>query len=526
MLVKLSIPEGVSYKHCQMMMFQACYLAGTATAGQTTFSNLSTYGSIIDAVTGAGISILDNSKAGGWISDTTWTNVEVLTTTGQNVHPFLTMYTSTGKSDYPYAFVQMIAMSTTATVSSSMTVNNSYNISYQPQITVGLAEDLTSAFAPNSTGYDASTNSYRYHRGYAGHATSSLNANGAKISNVKNYHNQLTTNRVMWNFHQTDSNPSGGTSTKCTFYISINAEQFTIYQLPFDGTTDSDYSATENLWGGGMMHYGTRTTQGWEDGYSDNPSWTLLSYYRPEPGKDYGAYWTTMRQNNPWTSPSEGVVSLTQTLQSATFGRNPISNRKYYSPTYISTRQNGYDSSGDTYYDKIYPYASQYGYETLTGTASNGSGWSTLNSKSSTVADSNWGTTASTYDSSVRGQLPMFRGALESAPPGSQANGSNGNNTYIFNTPVVDPNTGLVAPPALPIMIQAANGVNSGGQLKGLMYGGQIPNTSYLDTIRTKEAKYSINGSLFIPIHFGPCNWDSSTQYNLQRGVDIMWLGV
>jgi hypothetical protein len=58
------------------------------------------------------------------------------------------------------------------------------------------------------------------------------------------------------------------------------------------------------------------------------------------------------------------------------------------------------------------------------------------------------------------------------------------------------------------------------------MYGGQIPNTSYLDTVRTKEAKYSINGSLFIPIHFGPCNWSPSTQYNSQRGVDIMWLGV
>ena len=525
MLVKLSIPEGVSYKHCQMMMFQACYLAGTATAGQTTFSNLATYGSIINAVTGAGISILDNSKAGGWTSDTTWTNVETLTTAAQSFNPILTMYTSTGKSDYPYAFVQMIATSTSTTVSGTTYLDNSYNIMYQPQITVGLAEDLTSAFSPNSQGFDAGTQTYRYARGSAGHATSSLNANHAKISNVKNYHNQMASNKVMWNFHQTDSTPTGGTSTKCTFYISINAEQFSIYQLPFDGTTDSDYSALANLWGGGMMHYGTRTTQGWEDGYSDNPSWTLMSYYRPDPGRDYGAYWTTMRQNNPWTSPSAGVVSLNQTIQEYPFGRNPISNRKYYSSVYASTRQSNYDNSGDTYYDKIYPYASQYGYESLTGTSTNGAGWSSMSNKNTGVADSTWGGNTSSYESSVRCQLPMFRGALESASPGAQSNG-NGNPTYIFNTPVVDPNTGLVAPPALPIMIQASNGVNSGGQLKGLMYGGQIPNTSYLDTIRTKEAKYSINGSLFIPIHFGPCNWESSTQYNTQRGVDIMWLGV
>ena len=524
MLVKLSIPEGVSYKHCQMMMFQACYLAGTATAGQTTFSNLATYGSIINAVTGAGISILDNSKAGGWTSDTTWTNVETLTTTAQNFHPILTMYTSTGKSDYPYAFVQMIATSTSATVSSAMGINGNYNISYQPQITVGLAEDLTSAFAPNSTGYDASTSSYRYHRGYAGHGTSSLNANHAKICNVKNYHNELTSNKVMWNFNQTYSQPSGYTSTKCTFYISINAEQFTIYQLPFDGTTDNDYSATTNIWGGGMMHYGTRTTQGWEDGYSDNPSWTLMSYYRPAPGYDYGAYWTTMRQNNPWTSPSAGVVSLNQTLQASSYGRNPISNRKFYSSSFTSSRTSSYDSSGDTYYDKIYPYASQYGYESLYGTSQSGTGWSNLSNKNTGVTDNTWTGTTSSYESSVRCQLPMFRGALESAPLNSQA--YSGNPTYIFNTPVVDPNTGLVAPPALPIMIQASNGVNSGGQLKGLMYGGQIPNTSYLDTVRTKEAKYSINGSLFIPIHFGPCNWSPSTQYNPARGVDIMWLGV
>jgi hypothetical protein len=524
MLVKLSIPEGVSYKHCQMMMFQACYLAGTATAGQTTFSNLATYGSIINAVTGAGISILDNSKAGGWTSDTTWTNVETLTTTAQSFHPILTMYTTTGKSDYPYAFVQMIATSTAYTVSGGVGVDNNYNISYQPQITVGLAEDLTSAFDPKSQGYDASTSSYRYHRGYAGHATGGVYANHAKISNVKNHHQYLTSNKVMWNFHQFDSTPSNGTSTKCTFYISINAEQFTIYQLPFDGTTDNDYSAIANLWGGGMMHYGTRTTQGWEDGYSDNPSWTLLSYYRPDPGYDYGAYWTTMRQNNPWTSPSAGVVSLNQTLQDTTYGRNPISNRKYYSSTYTSTRQYAYDNSGDTYWDKINPFASRNGYESLAGTSSNGYGWSNITNKNTGVADSSWTGTANTYETTIRCQLPMFRGSLESAPPGNPS--YSGNNTYIFNTPVVDPNTGLVAPPALPIMIQASNGVNSGGQLKGLMYGGQIPNTSYLDTVRTKEAKYSINGSLFIPIHFGPCNWESSAQYSLQRGVDMMWLGV
>ena len=524
MLVKLSIPEGVSYKHCQMMMFQACYLAGTATAGQTTFSNLSTYGSIIDAVTGAGISILDNSKAGGWTSDTTWTNVETFTTAGQSFHPMLTMYTNTGKADYPYSFVQMIATSTAHTVSSTINFSNAYSIMYQPQITVGLAEDLTTAFAPNSAGYDAATAAYRYHRGYAGHATSAQHANGAKISNVKNYHGDLTGNKVMWNFHQSDMTPSNGTSTKCTFYISINAEQFTMYQLPFDGTTDSDYSTTANLWGGGMMHYGTRTTQGWEDGYSDNPSWTLLSYYRPEAGRDFGAYWTTMRQNNPWTSPSAGVVSLNQTLQTNTYGRNPISNRKYYSASFTSSRTSSYDVSGDTYNDKIYPFGAGNGYDTINGTSPSGVGWSTLTSKTTGVADSSWTGSAQTYDSSVKCQLPMFRGALESAPPGGQA--SSGNNTYIFNTPVVDPNTGLVAPPALPIMIQASNGVNSGGQLKGLMYGGQIPNTSYLDTVRTKEAKYSINGSLFIPIHFGPCNWDSSAQYSQQRGVDIMWLGV
>ena len=522
MLVKLSIPEGVSYKHCQMMMFQACYLAGTATAGQTTFSNLSTYGSIINAVTGAGISILDNSKAGGWTSDATWTNVDAFTTATQNFNPMLTMYTSTGKSDYPYAFVQMIATSTAYTVSGGTGVDNNYNISYQPQITVGLAEDLTSAFAPNSQGFDASTQSYRYHRGYGGHGTSSLYANHAKISHVKNYQQSMSSNRVMWNFHQFDNSPSGGASTKCTFYISINAEQFTIYQLPFDGTTDSDYSATANLWGGGMMHYGTRTTQGWEDGYSDNPSWTLLSYYRPDPDRDYGAYWTTMRQNNPWTSPSAGVVSLNQTLQVTYPGRNPISNRKYWSSSYTSNRTSNYDNSGDTYYDKIYPFASQYGYENLYGTSSNAYGWSQMTNKNTGSADSNWTGTTTSYESSIRCQLPMFRGALESASAGGQGS----NSTYIFNTPVVDPNTGLVAPPALPIMIQASNGVNSGGQLKGLMYGGQIPNTSYLDTVRTKEAKYSINGSLFIPIHFGPCNWSPSTQYNQARGVDIMWLGV
>jgi hypothetical protein len=522
MLVKLSIPEGVSYKHCQIMMFQACYLAGTATAGQTTFSNLATYGSVINAVTGAGISILDNSKAGGWTSDTTWTNVEQLGTGGQNFHPILTMYTSTGKSDYPYAFVQMIATSTAYTVTGAGSVTNSYNISYQPQITVGLAEDLTSAFSPNSQGYDSNTSAYRYHRGYAGHATAGVYANGAKISSVKNYHNELTTNKVMWNFNQSVSNPSGGTSTKCTFYISINAEQFTIYQLPFDGTTDSDYSATTNLWCGGMMHYGTRTTQGWEDGYSDNPSWTLLSYYRPEPNRDYGAYWTTMRQNNPWTSPSAGVVSLNQTLQVTYTGRNPISNRKYWSSSYTSNRTSNQDNSGDTYYDKIYPYVSSIGYENLYGTSPQGYGWSNMTNKTTGVADSNWAGTTGSYESSVRCQLPMFRGALESAPPNSNSGSSN--NTYIFNTPVVDPNTGLVAPPALPIMIQASNGVNSGGQLKGLMYGGQIPNTSYLDTVRTKEAKYSINGSLFIPIHFG--TGMVGTQYNTSRGVDIMWLGV
>ena len=504
------------------MMFQACYLAGTATAGQTTFSNLATYGSVINAVTGAGISILDNSKAGGWTSDTTWTNVELLGTGAQNFHPILTMYTSTGKSDYPYAFVQMIATNTSVAVSGTTYVDNSYNIAYQPQITVGLAEDLTSAFAPNSQGYDSATNSYRYHRGYAGHATGGVNGNHAKISNVKNYHSQIASNKVMWNFHQTDSTPSGGTSTKCTFYISINAEQFSIYQLPFDGTTDNDYSAIANLWGGGMMHYGTRTTQGWEDGYSDNPSWTLLSYYRPDPGYDYGAYWTTMRQNNPWTSPSAGVVSLNQTMQGSTYGRNPISNRKWWSGSYTSSRGSSYDNSGDTYYDKIYPFGAYNGADQLTGTSNNGSGWSSLTNKTTGVADSTWSGTTTTYDTSIRCQLPMFRGALESAAPGGQGS----NSTYIFNTPVVDPNTGLVAPPALPIMIQASNGVNSGGQLKGLMYGGQIPNTSYLDTVRTKEAKYSINGSLFIPIHFGPCNWSPSVQYGLQRGVDIMWLGV
>ena len=272
------------------------------------------------------------------------------------------------------------------------------------------------------------------------------------------------------------------------------------------------------------MHYGTRTTQGWEDGYSDNPSWTLLSYYRPDPDRDYGAYWTTMRQNNPWTSPSAGVVSLNQTLQASSYGRNPISNRKFYSSSFTSSRTSSYDSSGDTYYDKIYPYASQYGYESLYGTSQSGTGWSNLSNKNTGVTDNTWTGTTSSYESSVRCQLPMFRGALESAPLNSQA--YSGNPTYIFNTPVVDPNTGLVAPPALPIMIQASNGVNSGGQLKGLMYGGQIPNTSYLDTVRTKEAKYSINGSLFIPIHFGPCNWSPSTQHNTARGVDIMWLGV
>ena len=508
MLAKLTIPAGRSYKFCTMMMMEACHLVGTSTAGQTTF-DFSTYGKVISGA-GGDLVILDNSKAGNWTPYTDWHNVDDFTTSGINYNPWFTMYTTTDKADQSIAFVQMVATASNYGISTTQTVGN-YNITYQPQMVVGTAPSALGTYLnPNSStgGYIRDTN---------GQATSAANANASYVHTVHNFANTFGTNNVMWNFHQMDASPTSGNSTKCVFYISINSEQFTIYQLPFDGTTDNDYEGTGNLWGGAILHYGTRTTQGWEDGYSDNPSWIMMNFFK-NIYTDRGGYWTRMRQNNPWSTPSSGTVALKASLIES-LGRNPISNQKYYSGSYTPSRTN-YDGGGDTYADKIYPVVA---YQSTDLRYMTGSGWSSATNKTTAIADSQWGASSfSSYESSLKLQMPFFRGVNESANPGSQSN----NQSYAATVPVVDPNTGLTAPPAMPIMIQAANGNNAGGQLKGLMYGGHLPNASYLDSVRTKEAKYNINGNLFIPIHFNPPNWSGSTQYSTQRGVDIMWLGV
>lgn len=508
MLAKLTIPAGRSYKFCTMMMMEACHLVGTSTAGQTTF-DFSTYGKIISGA-GGELVILDNSKAGNWTPYTDWHNVDNFTTSGINYNPWFTMYTATDKADEAVAFVQMVGTST----NSNQTANTSfsYNIGYQPQIVVGTAPSTQfQHLNPNSP-------TVGWRRIDDGAPINSSSANASHIHIVPNHSNDWTQNMVMWNFHQTDNSPNAGNSTKTVMYISINSEQFTIYQLPFDGTTDNDYEANNHYWGGAIFHYGTRTTQGWEDGYSDNPSWTMLNFYKWQ-HLDRGGYWTRMRQNNPWSTPSTTTVSLNASLITGTQGRNPISNQKFYSGSFTSTRTS-YDGGGDAYYDKVYPQVAYQGTDTRYTT---GSGWTNATSKTVALAESNWGTNnIAIYESSLKLQMPFFRGVNESATPG----GSGNNQSYAATVPVVDPNTGLTAPPAMPIMIQAANGNNAGGQLKGLMYGGHLPNASYLDSVRTKEAKYNINGNLFIPIHFNPPNWSGSTQYSTQRGVDIMWLGV
>ena len=105
MLAKLTIPEGISYKHCSMMLMEACHLVGTGTAGQTTF-DFSTYGKVISG-SGSELVILDNSKAGNWVPYETWHNVDTFLTTAQSFNPWFTMYTTTDKADMSIAFVQL-----------------------------------------------------------------------------------------------------------------------------------------------------------------------------------------------------------------------------------------------------------------------------------------------------------------------------------------------------------------------------------------------------------------------------------
>jgi hypothetical protein len=257
-------------KSQEIQLIKAIRAVATAAAGSTPSAVCSTVYNNASSSPYEVITVLDNTTAGGWSVHADGTNLRNAVEAGTYTE-FLQLYSTTGKSSLPYAWIKFISSYTQPTV------------------------------APQAIfcfwGFSAATNNLTGDgNNIANHHSSSDSTNSGTVAIGSNGVGAPDNYRPM----------TFGNASQRTYYIGCNSEYIHIQQ----GTAPSDgyYSS------GAFIHFGTRTNSTWEDAYSDNPYWVGL-YGSQGTGTSVNAiqgYFTKMRCREVATGSTEGVTRKIQ----------------------------------------------------------------------------------------------------------------------------------------------------------------------------------------------------------------------
>jgi hypothetical protein len=257
-------------KSQEIQLIKAIRAVATAAAGSTPSAVCSTVYNNASSSPYEVITVLDNTTAGGWSVHADGTNLRNAVEAGTYTE-FLQLYSTTGKSSLPYAWIKFISSYTQTTA--------------PPQ-----AIFCFWGFSAATSNLTADGNNIANHHSASDSTNSGTVAIGSNSTGATDHYRPMTF----------------GNAFQRTYYIGCNSEYIHIQQ----GTAPSDgyYSS------GAFIHFGTRTNSTWEDGYSDNPYWVGL-YGSQGTGTSNTAiqgYFTKMRCREVATGSAEGVTRKIQ----------------------------------------------------------------------------------------------------------------------------------------------------------------------------------------------------------------------
>lgn len=226
-----------------------------------------------------------------------------------------------------------------------------------------------------------------------------------------------------------------------------------------------------------FVYCGLRTTQAWEDTLTNNVPWVALQYtpaYAAYPGNGM-----TSGANSQF--PHNQVAALMHTLTNdGTLNATRGTTGTAINPCVIATT-NGYNQN---YFDGF----------TSTGSTEN-SGHNDSQGPTNTTSSTN-------YSISYTGNRldgPLWNSRNKGA--GGNYSGHNGTTQNIIYKPVVDPTTGVLVPPAVPITISRSfsGDWTAGGQLRGLYKSLSGTGTFMKKYWLSPTQTFTVNGEPYLP---------------------------
>ena len=465
MLIKFSMPRATTMTDLLWNLMQAVFVTSTTAANTTptitrvsTSNVANTQASLLGVGPGCFIEeVISNTESGGWTlgpNNNFTQSVVPAATVGSYI---LHLQTSNGKANTKYFAIGcggVAAGSGGASVWSTgtQTINDNNNS------------------WPNYGVYDVGYGSLQRIRSMEGLNDGSFL--GSDITRIRKY--TPGSGNAQWSRNISAASP---------FSLQYFANRYSVSN--FDAATRTPFyvGATENyiflVHEGAIWYFGTRTSQPWEDAYTDNPYYVSFGHAGTAANTTHSYHETFSNLNHVLGPPGVGVINRSFTQA---FSRT------------ISTANTNYTSSPPMLY-----------YNTVAGNQLEANSFWTVSGNQNA------------YGSEGFDAISMqFGRAQSTAQVNLRANSNNAlSGTHIHNTwdhfnapfdgPSFDTTTGLMVPTIYPINFSVSgNSVNSGGNSGGRalgIYKGQlgIANNSPLLNL----ASYIIDGSNHIPVFVG-----------------------
>jgi hypothetical protein len=422
------MPATTTYKDIIWNLMSAVYATATATAGSTPSTTNSSNNSLATA-NNMVTTVLANSQDGGWVTATGNAFTAGTVPASSTADYFLRLQTTDGKGGN-----KIFSMGAGNTNWAYYRANNTSIASYNKTWTS--MDVLTTPF-----------NAGTYQVGYGGTTFGSAGSTPGPLA---------VTGMGSW---MTEINPTSALAQSQYGPFSVYSWPSTAGTIFYVGAT-SDYITLLSPYG--IWYFGTRTSQGWEQSYSDNPYLVGFGYH---PG---------MQMNNGATNNHHTPFSAmyTRTINTDTVSYSVNSPYMYYNTSNATTS----------------PY---YGFNTpsLASTATTNQTTDPISLKTGATVPLGSYPTTSVSTNTLR---ELFRRNSWEA-------------SGLFDGPSVDSGTGLLVPTVYPINFSVSGSSTTAGGTQGGtaigIYKGQ--NGINANSPLLSLPSYNINGSNYAPIWVG-----------------------
>jgi hypothetical protein len=461
--------------------FLRCVTAiATAPSGTTTLTvNPYTASNTINTGFNCIQSIHANADAGGWLTSTkhnvpssgnntavAYTGIAANTWAAQYVADF---YNTSTKSATPYKKLTFHTYNATASGNPYITGKTASNGTTRSMVNVnGAGVNILTTFGASTSTDWADTN-------YAPANNSDSNPFNYDCYNNKSYTLGANTQGnggttpsynggVPLNFgYSRNQSPTASGNYYCKFTMAVTNDYCIIWETPYNGDSTVAGCYASQLWQNsfpnegtlywnsgcqpGFIYCGLRTTQAWEDVYTNNVPWVCLQYVPSQ----YGAPGNTASSaNTSFTNNQVAALMHTVTDAGALYssrGCTPLLPGVH--ATINSFSQNYFDA-----------YTNQTG--TANGYTEGQYGSTDLGFNANYRNDQGAAGYGNRLDGPIWISMVKGNGGTVQGRAGATAN-------HIYK-PVVDPVSGTFVPPAVPITISKSqsNDQNAGGVIRGL----------------------------------------------------------